>query len=316
MTVVESTDPICVALATDENYVQHMCVTLLSLLHNRNTGGPAVHIYVLSDGLSDESIAIIRGIADRHDVLIHFPEIDFEEFSHGVVFNRHHTRTTYGRLALPKIVKADKILYLDCDVIVRDDVSQLWDIDISEYYLGAVVDSFLGGINGRNLVDSRLGIPAGYSYFNAGVLLMNLKKWRQDEEINDRFIKFSLENTETRYVDQDVLNAILWGKWYPLHPRWNVQRYTFRLGYERKLRRMVPIEFIDAVKNPAIVHYTSAVKPWHYECRVPYVEEYYKYLAMTPWRDYRPSKTLSEIVIKNIKMLRRRLTGAVLGYRV
>ena len=145
---------------------------------------------------------------------------------------------------------------------------------------------------------------------------MNLKKWRQDGEIIDKAIEFKIENPDTHCNDQDALNANLWGKWFSLHPRWNVQTYTFRMCYESQLRRKLPKEFIEAVKNPAIVHYTTNTKPWHYECRVPYVEEYYKYLAMTPWKNYRPARKFTDVVNKNIRMIRRRLTGAMLGYRV
>ena len=311
---MNETKSIKVVFATDENYVQHLCVSLLSLFHTQSNKMP-LHIFVLGDNLSVESVAMITQIAEDHNTSISFPTVNFERFG-DLGLKRHQSRVTYATLAIPEIIGVDKVLYLDCDLLVRCDISPLWEIDISKYYLGAVLDTFFSGLNGKQQLDSRLGMPPGTPYFNAGMLLMNLKKWRQDKEIVDKAIKFKVKNPGTHCNDQDGLNATLWGKWYPFHPRWNVQTYTFRMCYESKLRRMLPEEFIEAVKDPAIVHYTTGIKPWHYACRVPYVEEYYKYLAMTPWKNYRPARTFAGILNKNIRMIRRRVTGAMLGYRV
>ena len=171
-------EPIQVAFATDENYVQHMCVAMLSLLHNKDPKTP-IHIYVLGDNLSDESIATVTQIAENHNTYITFLEVDFARFE-GLGLSRHQSRVTYATLAIPEIIDADKVLYLDCDLLVRCDLSPLWEIDISEYYVGAVMDTFFSGLNGKQQLDSRLGLPPGSPYFNAGMLLVNLKKWRQD----------------------------------------------------------------------------------------------------------------------------------------
>ena len=158
---MENTEPLCVAFATDENYVQHMCVAMLSLLHNQK-GDIPIHIYVLGDNLTGDSIAIIKSLAANHNANISIKEVDFEKFTQGLMPKRHQSRVTYATLVIPQILNEDKVLYLDCDLLVRDDISQLWEFDISEYYLGAVIDSFYGGLNGRQLIDPRLGIPAGY----------------------------------------------------------------------------------------------------------------------------------------------------------
>ena len=307
---MNNAEPICVVFATDENYVQHLCVTLLSLLYNRSRDVP-LHVFVLGDNLSFESTGIIRQIAEEHNVSITFPDINFDRFG-DLVATRHQSRATYARFAIPETVHAHKALYLDCDLIIRRDILEIWKIDISDYYVGAVVD----GMNVKQELYEILRMPFGEPYFNAGVLMINLKKWRQDG-ICEKLIKFTNENANIiKYQDQDALNAILWGRWFPFHLRWNVQKQVFRLCYNYQSRRSLPKEFIEAVRDPAIVHYTTNDKPWHYKCKTPYVEEYYRYLAMTPWKDYRPPRTIPEVIEKNIKMFRRRLTGAILGYRV
>ena len=172
-------------------------------------------------------------------------------------------------------------------------------------------------IHGR--VDHRikLGMTPGAIYFNAGVLLFNLKKCRKDN-VMEKAIKFILENPElVRFLDQDGLNVAMSNNCYFLHPRWNVSSFMFRICYKSSLRNKFPAEIIEAVKDPAIVHFTGDLKPWHYGCEMPYVEEYYKYLALTPWKDYKLTDwSFRGMIRKNRRLFKRRLKSAILGYRV
>ena len=118
---------------------------------------------------------------------------------------------------------ADKVLYLDGDLLVRDDISSLWKTNISEYYSGAVIAPLMNStIHGR--VDHRikLGMTPGATYFNAGVLLLNLKKCRKNNVMN-KALKFIIENPELiSFLEQDGLNVAMSNNCFFLHPRWNV----------------------------------------------------------------------------------------------
>jgi lipopolysaccharide biosynthesis glycosyltransferase len=309
--------PISVAFAADENYVQHMAVTMLSLLHTRKVAFP-VHFTVIGDDLSEKSVSALTEIAQSNNASISFPVVDFDVFG-DLNVNYHFSRAMYGRLLLPDIIDAIKVLYLDCDILIKADISDLWKIDISEYYAGAVIDPCLSGMGGYYIFPpgGRI-ISSCKPYFNSGVLLLNLEKCRQDN-LMDQALRFVDENSERLdFPDQDALNVVMQGKWLPLDPCWNVQSAIFDMCYNEKHRGKLLQDFIKAVKNPAIVHYTEAVKPWHYECLLPYVEEYYNYLAMTPWYGFkRPnSPNWDSFLRKHRRKFKRRLKSMFLGYRI
>ena len=307
--------PINVVFAADDNYVQHMAVTMLSLLHTKKVA-VSVNFTVIGDGLSEKSIAILKEISESNHSFISFPVVDFSSWE-DLKVNYHFSRAMYGRLLIPDIIAAEKIIYLDCDTVIRSDISDLWNTDIDQYYAGAVIDPPLSGLDKYYISPGPPIIPWGQPYCNSGVLLLNLTKCRQDN-LMAKVFRYVKEHSDRIYFpDQDALNVLMQGKWLHLHPRWNVQSSMFKMCYKRKQRCTVPRDIIEAVKNPAIIHYTEAIKSWHYECLVPYVEEYYKYLAMTPWKDYTPKRPPMEgIMKKHRRKFKRRFKSMFLGYRI
>ena len=303
-------DSITVAFAADENYVQHLSVTMVSILQNIKSD-VRIHFVVIGDGLSEESISVLTNLTQNYDASIIYPDIEFNFFDTFMNSKTapHIKRATCGRLLLADIFEGDKLLYLDCDILVRGDISALWDIDISEYYAGAVLDP------AQKDSSRRVGMPPETPYFNSGVLLLNLKKCRQDNVMRNA-LKFMVENpSKLLFPDQDGLNIAMNNNWFPLHPRWNVQSFMFNIFYNGKLRGKYPSDIIEAVKNPVIVHFTSEDKPWHYRCENPYVEEYYRYLALTPFRGNTPEgRSFRDVIRKNRRMLKRRFKKAILGF--
>lgn len=286
---MNKTQSIHVVFTVDENYVRHLGISMLSLLENNNTRS-SILISIIGDRLSEKSHDALTGIAHNYNTSISFPEVDFEAFRKLETFG-HLSRATYGKLFIPDIIRDDKVLYLDSDILVRSDLSPLWNTDISAYSAGAVVDPPITGFDGQSVHNQKLGIPPGESYFNAGVILMNLKNCRQGQMAR-KAIEFKLHNSGTGYADQDAFNAVLWGKWLPLHPRWNVQSGMFKMYNDKKQRQKLSQEVIEGVLNPAIVHFTDTLKPlhceglWPYDLDFfwPYFDEYYKYVNMSPWK--------------------------------
>jgi lipopolysaccharide biosynthesis glycosyltransferase len=303
-------DPITVGFAVDENYVRHLSVTMLSILHNKKAD-VKIQFVVIGDGLSEESKSALKQLIKNNNASLFFPNIEynfFDKLKHPPILP-HVSRATYGRLFLTDIFEGDKLLYLDCDILVRGDISELWDIDIAEYYAGAVLDP------AQEDSSRRLGMPPEVPYFNSGVLSLNLKKCRQDNIMKEA-LKFMAENSDKIiFPDQDGLNVAMCNNWFSLHPRWNVQSYMFNIFYDGKLKKKFRSDIVAAVKNPAIVHFTSEDKPWHYRCENPYVEEYYKYLAQTPWKGNAPEgRSFRGMIRKNRRLLKRRFKSAILGF--
>jgi lipopolysaccharide biosynthesis glycosyltransferase len=130
---------------------------------------------------------------------------------------------------------------------------------------------------------------------------VNLIKWRE-ADVTPRLVAYAKENFDiVRYWDQDTLNAVFRGQVLFLPPRWNFQARNadlpaWVLGLNQE-------EFALLRKNPSIVHYTTHVKPWLYQQEPHYKQLYYKYLALTPWRDFKPAnRTVRTALTKFVRM--------------
>ena len=281
-----------IAVAADNNYVQHLGVMLYSLfVNNQNL---AFHVYLLGSSISDENILTLKRVASEFQNDLFYVEIETNNLKQFKV-DRRITIETYFRLLVPVAVPEEvvKVLYLDADMIVADNIAELWNTDVSDYALAAVRDVTTDRSN-------VLSLSADTPYFNAGVLLVNLERWRSDG-IAKICLDFLREFPEKiLYHDQDALNAVLYNQWLPLHPKYNMQGPLFMdefdtyFGDTKQLR--------EAIAHPVIIHYSAPQKPWHYLSFHPYTQEYFKYLALTPWKGYQPAdKTPIRVVRKFVR---------------
>jgi lipopolysaccharide biosynthesis glycosyltransferase len=280
-----------VVFAADDKYVQHMGVTILSILRNIKSNNSVV-VNVIDNELSVDSCNILREIVEKNNASISFLHDNSGSVDNLYIWCNNMSKVVYYRLLIPNLVSAevDKVIYLDSDIIVRHDITNLWNTNISEHYIAAVIDSGFEYFSLKTKIRENLGIPENMPYFNSGVQLINVKKWREDG-IVEKTIEFISKNPEKIFfLDQDALNSVLWGKWLPLHPKWNVQEFAFKRYYKWKLRKLLTGDFVEAVENPAIVHFTTGNKPWVRSCTVPFAEEYFENLKMTPWNNFKQSK--------------------------
>jgi lipopolysaccharide biosynthesis glycosyltransferase len=241
---MNSRDCIHIVTVSNDVYAPHLAVMLYSLLENKESRNP-VRIYVIDSNISVENKLLLVKTTRKYKAKIYFKQIDPTLYS-GFPTISYVTQETYYRLSIPDLFdKIDKVIYLDSDMIVKQDITELWNTDISQYYLGAVYDPWVLG--SRN---DALFMPKDSTYFNAGMLLINLKKWREDN-IKNKIIQFiNTYSDDLRYCDQDALNAVLHDQWLPLDPKWNFQTDHF---YDPSLKNI----------NPAIIHYVGGKKPWH-----------------------------------------------------
>jgi lipopolysaccharide biosynthesis glycosyltransferase len=187
---------------------------------------------------------------------------------------------THYRVFLPGLLPATchRVLYLDADVIVRGDLNALWETDMQDYVVMAVRDPAIFTVaSPMGLMKyEALGIPPDAPYFNGGVLLVDVDRWRT-ERMTERFLDFSTTYGQyARWGDQDGLNAILHGRWGRLAERWNVQTFVVEGGairtspdQERYVAGLRAGQ--DRLTAGAyIMHYTQGRKPWHPWCKHPY----------------------------------------------
>ncbi|MGF1630927.1 MAG: glycosyltransferase family 8 protein [Kiloniellaceae bacterium] len=274
-----SGQPIKLIFGVDGSYSQHLAVTLVSLLEN-NPGNRFDILVVTLNMAQDDSDRIVALAARFGNVMLRFQAFDIGRYNHFRT-DGHISHASYLRIFIPEILPAseEKVLYLDCDIVVRHDIAPLWNLDLGDKVLGAA----------RNLYFVRhddLDMPAGADYFNAGVLLMNLKRWREADG-TARVVRFIEAHHDHLWAhDQDALNAVFCGEFLELAPTWNFQ--TSMLWTEPDGLSLSYPQFRRLLADPGIVHYTSPSKPWHFSNTHPYKSAYYHYLEKTPYRNFSP----------------------------
>lgn len=183
-------------------YAKYEAVALLSLLKN-TAEKITVHI-IHDDSVAENSKAKLKKICDdfRQEIVFHsVSPADFDGLTEAV---RSYTIGTLFRLKLPEIIDAsiEKILYLDADLLINTDIKAIWDTDISNYYVAACKDD---GLDDDSVLLADGLVPAD-KYYNAGVVVFNLAKIRQDFDLFADSAKFLQEHPACLLADQDAAN--------------------------------------------------------------------------------------------------------------
>ena len=276
-----------IVCATDDNFVQHCCIMLTSLLLNNDE----VKIYVLTEGLKPENEKIIRDEVLDKGGAVKFCKVDssiVEKFPMPTLKGLSHiSRATYYRLLIADLLPEDvhKAIYLDCDIIVNHSIKALWDINIDGY---AIAASKQIGFGYEAL---RLGYPIEYGYFNAGMNVINLDYFRE-HNISKLLIDYIRDNyAKIKFHDQDALNGALYNRTFHVPPQWNMTSaaYVMQLekrgdGIDGKLVNEYREEKANVrahLKDPIVLHYVSKPKPWQKDCVHPMYHLYYDYAKKT-----------------------------------
>lgn len=226
--------------------------------------------------LHDETLSIdnkykLEKVAYNGSSIIEFHKIDENDFS---VVKNQMSRFTIGtmfRCSLPELLpNLNRIIYLDADLFVNRDIKELWDVDICEYCLAGVADEGVDIHNYPKILNKYPGIKKE-SYFNAGVLYMNLKKLREFGNLKKLVVDFLIENPEADLPDQDALNVIFHNKVLYLDGSWN--QFVF-------MHRKDNVEKLDK----AIFHYAAALLMLYSHSQLD--KEYFRTICRTPWIDY------------------------------
>ena len=284
-----------IACSTDDNYVRYCGVMLTSLFENNKE--EVIHIYVFTEGLSRNNRMSLENIVNHYKGFFHYCKIEsdlIKEFP--LKEGSYISIATYYRLLIPQILPTDlnKVIYLDCDIIVSSNLNKLWNVDLTNYALGAVDES----TTLDNGVFARLQYSSEYGYYNAGVLLFNLNYWRNNNIINQCFTYIKENPEKIVLADQDVLNAVLHAQCLHLPCKWNVGTAFYTVSYVRKYRSDTSL--IQALKSPYIIHFTWEAKPWT-GFEHPMRRYFFKYQKLTEWKKMKLSFYISvKLMIKEI----------------
>ncbi|MBQ9364208.1 MAG: glycosyltransferase family 8 protein [Schwartzia sp.] len=276
------TDEIHIVFATDDGYAQHVAVAIVSILANSPRGGIIFHI--IGDCLSDEKKSKISATAENfHSRAIFY---DADDDGHDFYVSAGLSRAAYARLAIAEILPGDvsRAIYLDGDLIVTDDIKKLFMHDMGDMPIAGTMDlGIMASSKRRREKNIVIGLERNEPYFNSGVLLMDIKKWR-DEDYGATLIQDATAHKYPHH-DQDVLNKIFMGKWSVLPLRWNVIPPVYQLHMKILLHGGYRAMAMEARERPAIIHYAGGYKPWEYERREGLNEKYYDYLSMSAFSD-------------------------------
>ena len=291
-----------IALCHDDNYAPYSAVVIASIIDN-NMDVPIV-FHILHTNLTDERCRImkdwIEGFSGKHICFYKMRKDTFTDFPID-----EHTYLDFGayiRLYLGECLQhLNKVLYLDCDTIVMGSLLQLWNTDISHYALAAVRDR----INDYIRVYNRLDYPMDDGYINSGMMLLNLKKMRDDKFFSQaRQMAVQKGNLVLKNHDQDLINAIYHGQILMLPFRYNLLEYYLYTEDWLYMNKKYYSQIVKACKSPVIIHFCMPTKPWHYECINPYKTLYYKYRTMTPWPEvkliHRKEKLTPKLRLKQL----------------
>lgn len=271
-----------VAFASDDNYAPFLCVSLMSLLEKSTTEN-FYSIHILDGGISESNKnKIEQSLSKFQNKQIRYIDVDKSIFKNIKVF-RQLNQSSYYRLLLPELLPhLKKVVYCDCDILILDDIANLYNIQLDNDLLGCCQ---VFHPNYQNVLRKIWPNEELNMVFNTGIVLMDLKKLREGV-YSKKFIKFVNKNSQKLITgDQDVINIVCKGKIKLLPPYWNSSSYLFMAPNEKKCGITLDI-FKRCIGNPSIVHF-DGIKPWEAGSFHKYKKIFINYLRKTKYYDYK-----------------------------
>ena len=270
MTNVNNKKIIPIVYATDDNYAPFLSVSLQSVLDNLSSEY-FLKVYVLNTGLTETNKKRIIETSERNFSNIDIEYVDVADRLDGLHTKMHlrdyYTKAIYYRIFIPALFSQyEKIIYLDCDMVLVDDISKLYNTDLGDNIVAAVHEEAMSSFECFGSYSEQfLGVDR-MEYFNSGLLVINTKEYIK-EEIETRFINLMLAHKFEVAPDQDYLNVLLKGRTKLLDIGWN--------------KTPIPDKQFDD-DQIKLVHYKLNFKPWHYH-GIRYEAPFWKYASKTPY---------------------------------
>jgi len=296
-----------VLCAADARYAMPLAVTLVSAAQNLRSGS-ALQVWLVDGGITETPLAMLKESVAGLPIelnLVHPVGTDLRDLA----VSHHISHTAYLRLLADRWVPRDlpAVIYLDSDLVVRGSLDDLWDQSMDGNCCMAVPDIACPWVDARrarfnyrrscpylavirpvpNYRDH--GLIGDEPYFNSGVMVLNLQAWRS-QRLGEQLLECLRTHRESVWCwDQYALNCVLADRWKKLPARWNVGAHA----WEYPSSEHAPIdrnEFREMLDDPAIVHFTTEWKPWHFGTSHPFRQLFYEYLDMTAWKGWRPER--------------------------
>ena len=256
-------------LSSDNNYAPYIATTIASICDNT---AAFCEFYILDGGIKTDNKTKIKTLMEQYNNFsIEYINIDTEKYFKNFVTNSYITLPTYYRFIIPQLkLNLERILYLDVDIIVKGDIQELFNTNLDNKVLGAIKD--LGDSYYIKRLKFNVEIDPSHTYFNAGVLLIDCKKWREQN------ISEKLFNTEKKYRgkllcnDQDVLNKVFENNYKMLLEKFNALTLKGDTVIRHYYSKPKPWEIKQDIKNSSQLLQDVDLF-WYYAQKTPYYEQ-------------------------------------------
>lgn len=322
-----------IVYAADDNYAYLAGISIESLYINNSTE-KEINVYILDDGISSKNKDTLNLIADKYNRIINYIDVagfigeisNITTVSYGL--DQKVSYTAYARFFIDKLLPSlDKVIYLDCDTLVVGKLSELFNYNMSKNAVIAMVADCT-----HHEYIKTLGISGDSTYFNTGVMLLDIKRWR-DLKCTDMILKH-MKEVRSNYplVDQDIINVVLGDKIDKVHLKYNLQTPNFMYHKYKTVCRVYGLcasnyydkdEHNEAMKKPVVIHFsgTSFVRPWYSNSNHPMKKIYMEYYLNNPFFDEieyekRRFKVTDSVKIRYLmyKYLPQGINGVISGY--
>ena len=259
-----------VVLCSSSYYVPYLNVVIQSIAEHISEGNQYDILVLNSEILPQDKAKTIASFKKFTQMSIRFIDVDEKMASHKYNFREGYSRESFYRVIMIDILKNyDKIVYLDCDLVLMEDVAELYSTDVAHYLAAAVRDP--AGIGWYHINHNRrleyakdvLRMAETNNYFQSGVMVFHLNKIRETYTIEEILEVACMK--EIAWGDQDVLNRLFYGNVKFLEPHWNViinnKNQTQIKNYTMLSPQFIFEGYMEARKCPKIIHY-AGTKPW------------------------------------------------------
>lgn len=276
---------ITIVFAPDNYYCKYFSVALKSLIDN---AAPErfYDIIVLATDISDRNKRLLRGMLPQNFSLRFFNVSDFVK-DYPIIVKNHWSSNAYYRLFIPMIMPDyEKVLYLDSDICILDNLTELFETNFEDCDLIAVKDAdaplFYKDTRRVNQIINTLKMRNPENYFNSGMTFINLKTL--DISKYSESLSQACKENNLLFPDQDILNSIFEDNVKLVPCKWNFQYHIpmYHPDYLDIIEGEYKQEYIAASQNPCIIHYTSSIKPWSYP-KEELAEYFWEYARKSPY---------------------------------
>lgn len=282
---------------SSDAFVSVVATSIISLLQN-NKNAEYIHFYLVDDGIHTKNKQMLTDLINQYGRKItYIPAPDPSElfqfpFQSRYQIGHSYTRMCVGRLLPPEV---DRVLCLDSDTLILDDLKELWEQDLGNNVIAGVPEP----LNNR-AYRHQFRLSDNDVYCNAGMFLIDLKKWRE-LNMEDKITRIiHKQNGNVFFFEQTLMNYVCKGKIHQLDLRYNSFTLLYAFSYDNLIRWRQPShpygrdEVTAAKAHPVILHFTRCFymlsRPWVKECNHPYTEIYRQYKSMTPWPELEEDK--------------------------